>query len=893
MLPYVFRPQRASASMMLKAACFVFFTLAVSVFVPASPVVAAPLAASSAEILTVLPNGLTVYIIKDTRFPLVATRLYVRAGSADEEPRVAGISHVLEHMVFKGTQSRPKGQVARDVEALGGYLNAATSFDKTWYMTDMPAAHWRVGMEVVKDMAFHPSLDPKELESEKNVVISELESGLDSPMRRLFESLQTAALKNTVYGRPIIGYKDTIKGLTADDLRAYIRHWYQPRNMMLLVAGDVDSAAVLAHAQKLFGSLKNTSDLPVPQPADVRDAAGGPRVETSRGPWSKVYLGISFPVPGLKDLRSVDLDVLSYLLGGDGTSRFYRKYKYEKQLVDSIRVGNMSMARAGLLTITAQLDADKVDAFWQELTRDLAGLKASDFKADAITRAKFNLEDSLDRAGETLNGLASWRGVLQFDLGGEQGERNLRFAQRNVDTMQLQAALDQWVDSRQARVRVLAPQNAVLPDFEAVLQKNFPASMGRAHVAASATKAGARETVNLGAGRTLILIPDATVPYVSLDLMLPGGNALLKPEQQGLADLTARLLTDGSGKLDTQGIERWFAERAAAVSASAGMQTFTVSLTGPARFNADYFGMLHEILRKPRFDAAEVKREAADMKSAIKQRADRPLSYMFAALNPFLYSNGQVYGFDGLGSPQNLDRFSRKDAEAFWKLQSAQPWALSVAGSYDREVVLAFARSLSAPADSGIIINPPQWGTERKLDLHLPGRNQAHLLQVFKAVPPTHPDAPALMLLQSVLSGQSGLLFSRLRDEQGLAYTVTAFYRTMPEAGFMAFYIGTTPDKLEQSRKGFAEIIASLKEKTLPAKVLAAGANRLSGEYYRGLQSLESRAVEAATAAVLGHPQDFRAQLLEKAARITPEQLRETARKYLEPAGAYEVTLLP
>ena len=156
---------------------------------------AAASSVSANEVLTRLPNGLTVYILKDTRFPLVCTRLYVRTGSANEEPRHAGISHVLEHMVFKGTEHRPKGQVAREVEALGGYLNAATSFDKTWYLTDMPAAHWRTGMDVVKDMAFQAQLDPKELEAEKNVVISELQRGEDSPMRKLYENLQVAGLR--------------------------------------------------------------------------------------------------------------------------------------------------------------------------------------------------------------------------------------------------------------------------------------------------------------------------------------------------------------------------------------------------------------------------------------------------------------------------------------------------------------------------------------------------------------------------------------------------------------------------------------------------------------------------------------------------------------------------
>ena len=281
------------------------------------------------------------------------------------------------------------------------------------------------------------------------------------------------------------------------------------------------------------------------------------------------------------------------------------------------------------------------------------------------------------------------------------------------------------------------------------------------------------------------------------------------------------------------------------------------------------------------------------MKSAIRQRSDNPLAYMFSKLNPFLYPGGQPYGFDGLGTPRSLDGFDRKDVQAFWARQSGQPWVLSVAGSFDREAVLAFAQGLPAPEGEGLAVAAPDWGKDRALSLNLPGRNQAHLLQIFKTVPPTHPDAPALMLLQSVLSGQSGLLFASLRDEQGLGYTVTAFNRSMPETGFMAFYIGTTPDKLEQARRGFAGIIAEIKAKPLPKALLAAGSNRLLGEYLRERQSLADRAGEAATDAVLHYPQDFQKQLLDKAATLAPADLQAVARKYLEPANAYEVTLLP
>lgn len=841
-----------------------------------------------------LKNGLTVYIIRDSRFPLVCTRLYVGTGSANETAEQAGISHVLEHMVFKGTEKRPKGQVAQDVESLGGYLNAATSFDKTWYITDMPAKHWKTGMDVVKDMAFHPALDPAELEAEKDVIVSELKGGDDTPTRRLFEDLQVAGLAHTVYGRPIIGFEKTIRAVTADDLRAYIRTWYQPQNMMLLVAGDIDPKAVLAHAEELFGDLKNDAALPEPAPVQLEGAAGGPRVEVTYGPWNKVYLGIALPAPALGDQRSIDLDVLAYALGGDGTSQFYRKYRYEKQLVDSISVGNMSLDRAGLFYMVAQLDADKVEPFWQEFTRDLAALDAGKIAPDVIERARFNYEDGMDRAGETLDGLTSWKATVQFELGGPQGEANVRHALAAVDSARLRQAQDLWLRPDQVRVRVLAPEKAQLPDLDAILQRNWPVpAVERQKAAAAEEKVGKREIVDLGQGRTVILQPDRTIPYVSLEILRPGGNALLKPADQGLAQLTAATLTDGCGTRDLDAMERFVAERAASLSASAGVQSFTVSLTGPARFNADYFALLGDLLHKPTFAEKDVRRQADTLKAALVRRQDNPMSFMGSKVNGFLFPGGQPYGFDGLGTAENQDRFGPKDVQAFWKQQNAQPWILSVAGDFDREKVLAFARSLPVPTAPAVDVPQPAWGADKRLPLSLPGRQQAHLLLAFHAVPLDHPDAPALMLLESVLSGQSGLLFNKLRDEQGLGYTVTAFYRSLPEAGFMAFYIGTTPRNLDVARQGFSGIIKDIKTGLLPAELLAKGLNRMEGSYYRGRQSLGARADEAASERLLGQPQDFQKHLLEKAAKVTPEQLRDVARKYLLVDNMYEVTLLP
>ncbi len=295
---------------------------------------------------------------------------------------------------------------------------------------------------------------------------------------------------------------------------------------------------------------------------------------------------------------------------------------------------------------------------------------------------------------------------------------------------QLEEAIGHWLNPAMARVRVLAPENAELPDFAGIMEKNWPPRKLSVKMDWQADM-GNRETVDLDNGCQVVLIPDATVPYISLDLLMPGGNAMLKPDQQGLAELTARLLTDGSGDLDAQAMERWLSERAASMSASAGLQTFGIALTGPSRFESDYFDILRHVLLNPRLAPAELAREVNNMKAAISMRKDNPLSYMFSRITPFLFPDGQPYGYERLGDPDILDKLNVVDVRNFWTMQSGQPWILAIAGSFNREKALEFAKSLPKPRVDKFEWPVPHWGKEKDLRLTLPGRNQAHLMQIF------------------------------------------------------------------------------------------------------------------------------------------------------------------
>ncbi len=851
---------------------------------------------SPALSVTRLANGLTVAVQKDDRFPLVSLRLYVHAGSAYETPDEAGISHLLEHMVFKGTKTRPQGTVAEDIEKDGGYINASTSFDYTVYHTDMPAAQWKKGLDVLKDMAFNASLDPKALEAEKKVVIAELKRGEDSPESRLFKSLQAQTLAGTPYARPIIGYENTINSFTSDKMRAYIKRLYEPQAMLLLICGNVDVNDALAEAQRQFGGLKNDHPLPG---LDLRAEAplkNAPSINVEKGPWNKVYLGISFPAPGQQSAEAPQLDVLAQLLGGDKTSLFYREYKYNKRLVDSISVGNYSFEQRGMFYISAVLDADKLPEFWSDFTQDLAKLANVNFTQQELDRAKLNLRDDLYRSKETLGGLASKIGYFQFFDNGEQGEANYLSLVNSTDANILKRSIQTVLRPEALSASILLPENGpadTQQSLGAELRKNWPAAPGQARAGHQAVENAKTETIDLGNGRTLILMPDSTLPYVSADLVFTGGDSLVSPEQQGLASLSASLLTKGAGKYSATDIEDFQADRAASLSAGTGRQSFSLGLNAPKQFIGDMFGLLDEVLTNPTFSDEELSRVRQSQIAAIKSREDQPLGLAFRRVFPFLFGNAHPYGYLQLGTPQGLEGFTAQAVRDFWQKQRSQPWTLAVCGDFDRQAIIDAAKKLPEPGSAKMEVRTPDWGTTKELDLNLPGRNQAHLLMIFPTAPFGAPDEAGLDLLQAVLSGQGGLLFRDLRDKQSLGYTVTAIPWQTQKAGALILYIGTEPGKLEQARQGFDRVIKEIQAKPLSNQELDRGKNQLRGDYYREHQSLGSRSGEAAALSITGRPLDAERELVERAGKITPKELQALAQKYLTPDKAYIAIVKP
>ncbi|MBF0480243.1 MAG: insulinase family protein [Desulfovibrionaceae bacterium] len=848
--------------------------------------------------VTVLPNGLTVLVQEDDRFPLAALRLYAHTGSAFETPETAGISHQLEHMVFKSTQKRAQGMAAKDAEAAGGEINAATSFDYTVYVADMPAENWRLGLDIFKDMIFGARLDPAELNAERAVVLSEIDRGDDEPETRLFKTIQGMIWPGASYSWPVIGYRDTVAAFTGDALRAYVKEHYQPQSLLLVACGRVKAAEVVDEAGRLFGELRNDRAItPVAPFALARDRRE-PGISLEYGKWGKAYLSAAFPVDGVMSGKLAGIEVLAQLLGGDKTSKLHRKLKYEARLADDISVSALTLERGGALCIEATLDPAKLDAFWAALAAELAKLNALSFTGEQIERAKLNIEDGLFQAKETLGGLANKLGFFQFYGFGPEGEKNYLHALHGVDKTALGALLEEYVRPERLSLAVLAPEGenpaaAATPESLRAARLS-PWPVKEALGGAATDKAGATtEIVELAPGRKLVLIPDDTLPYTSLSLFYAGGDGLLEKNRQGLAELTARTLTRGAAGLTLSQIEDFLSGRAAQLAVSSGRDIFTLETKFPARFSRDALGLIADILAKPAFAPKELERARQNQIAAIAAQEDQPLSLAFRNLFPALFPDSH-YGYFRMGQPETLARFTAAEAAGFWARQSAMPFVMSACGQYDREEITAFAREVAGSgARERYAFVAPAWSTRRETSLTLPDRSQTHLLLIFPVSGSEGPDTPGLSLLKTALAGQSGILFRDLRDRDSLGYSVTALFWQAPKAGFLAFYIGAAPDKAGAAMDGFRDTVRNLRADLLPESDVSRAKNLLRGDYYRDRQSLRSRSMEAASLLIQGFPLDKEYRELLASQEIDASRLRELAVKYLNMESAYVLTIKP
>jgi zinc protease len=405
----------------------------------------------------VLPNGMPVIVQEHRAGDAVALQLWVRAGARDETASELGLAHYLEHMLFKGTATRPPGFVDRDVEGVGGRINAATSWDYTYYHTLLPSARAVAGLEMLADVAVNATLDAALLDQEKQVVLEEMRLNDDNPNRLLSRRLFADLFPGHPYGRQVIGTPDLIRALTRETLASFYRRHYVPESFALVVVGAVRPDEIVAAAGRAFGQLPRTGFRRLPMPAAAAPRAHADTVER---PGVSAYLGMAWPAPRLDAVDTPAVDLLVTILGQRRSSRLVQALRERTRLVSSIRAGFAAMEGAGAVLLTAQVEPAKLAAAEAAVLTELRRVREDGVTEAERRRAVTGAEAERAFAVETAEGRAVMlgRGETLWTLADE-----LAYVSRlrAVTADEIRAAARRYLDpDRYVRLALVPPAGA-------------------------------------------------------------------------------------------------------------------------------------------------------------------------------------------------------------------------------------------------------------------------------------------------------------------------------------------------------------------------------------------------------------------------------------------------
>jgi len=344
--------------------------------------------------VTKLKSGLSVLTDRMPHLESASLGVWVGAGSRDEKPDEHGISHLLEHMAFKGTKRRTAREIAEAIEAVGGDLNAATSVESTAYFCRVLKADVPLALDVLSDILSEPAFDPDELQREQNVIVQEIGAVEDAPDDLVFERLQSVAFPGQPVGRSILGTPQTVRSFDPARLRAYLARNYRGPDMLVAAAGAVDHKQVVAEAEKLFAAF-NGPAAPEPQPARF---GGGARVE--KRDLEQAHIAVALEGVPVTNDALYSLQVFTNVLGGGMSSRLFQEVREKRGLCYSIHAFHMPYSDSGIFGLYAGTDEADAPDLMRVVVDEIIGATEAINEVE-INRAKAQMKAGLLMALES------------------------------------------------------------------------------------------------------------------------------------------------------------------------------------------------------------------------------------------------------------------------------------------------------------------------------------------------------------------------------------------------------------------------------------------------------------------------------------------------------------
>lgn len=851
-----------------------------------------------------LRNGLKVLFLESKRAPVVSVQMWVKTGSADEKTGEEGISHFIEHLVFKGTEKFKVGEIASYVEGSGGELNAYTSFDQTVFYVTISKQYADVALDTISQMMGFPTFDPVEIDNEREVVCEEIKRSNDSPSRQSSQLLFSTFFKNHAYGIPVIGYEKNIREFSPEKIKKFFDSRYVPRNMTLLVVGDFDSKQMKLKVEEYFGRFKDRKVRSVKRTEEKKKS----QVVTAakKVPYNQATLNIAWPIPDARHKDVPALDILAMILGhGDG-SRLAQSLRIEEPLTNYVGTSSFTPQDDGFLYLTAGYNAENLEAILDKISVEIMDILTAEPKGHELLRVLTSLEGDEFYNLETVDGLSNKIGsfnnlfndpdyfktylaqIRKVTLGDllKVAQKYLSgnfvvTANTNREEAEVQQILETWAQDLKAGIQDALLLKGAKPEKK---PKNTFAKISLK----KSKSAIELEKVELSSGATVILRTSHDIPTLSLQAVFRGGSRKESPELLGLTEAMASVWSSGAKSLSEIEIIQKTEGMASHISSTGGKNSVRLALDCLTPFQDESIGLFEKLLCEPSFPEDLLEREKTVLLDHVKSRMDNP-NYIAAKQFMQTLFESHPYGRETGGNEETLKKITRKDVLDHWqKMFFSKNLVIAACGDFDKDKLLKKLESITSQMPKGQRLSDNFSHAGPKLQemkySHL-DREQTHIIYGYKGISLSDPDRYPLMIIQSVLAGQGGRLFINLRDKASLAYSISPMRMDGIETGYFGAYIGCSPEKAEKAISMIEVEFDKMKSQLVPEDEIERAKKYLVGRHDIDLQRNASFATSMVYDEIYGIDYQETFRFSEKVRAVDPRQVQKVAQQiFSQPA---------
>jgi|GEM_PF-88866 len=876
-----------------------------------------------------LPTGQTLYIKEDHSRPIVTIDTWVKTGSVNEVGQNNGVSHFLEHLLFKGTRQYHAGQIDRILESRGSEFNAATSDDFTHYYITTAPTYFEEALKLHADMMTHASIPVEELPKERKVVQEEINRANDNPSRQLYVQVAKMMYGQHGYALDTLGPKQNIANIPRQDILNYYHYWYRPQNFNTIIVGDINAEKVKKEVQAAFPSrgLERYGQYKAPDAQAVDFSKNKPQSTILKNPTiNQAYLAIALPGPAQQNADDVyALDIAMLALGSGKSSRLYNALIEKEPLATSVSASNYTQKYSGLVLVDVASEPGNLTKIKKEILKQLSTLREKSITPEELQKAKTQYIKDFVFENESTDGTASAIGY-NVTIGNIADYTEHVARVEAVTPERVKDVLNRYLDPGKAIISELLPEAtpintseedknnlALLDNWQKTTlshERAETAAQAKGEIPASAPKAPKVEITKtvLPNGITLITKPISDSATVAMKLFVKGGSSVeTKP---GIATLVAELLSQGSQGRNAEDLSNELESKGMNLTFSANEDYIDITGTAIQEDWGELSTILQSVLTTPRFDANEIEKKKEQIRQAIAANRDNPSSLAFENLRLSLYPN-HPYGDVGKRVEKALPGITRNDLVSYYQ-QNFQPqnMVVSLVGHVDVQAAKAFFSALYAPrtlpqdsrlrgndvsqskegqgesSDAGTATPLPKavpaLDNSETVNERKPRLSAVWIAQGWLAPSISNPtDYAALKVLNTLIgSGMSSRLFVDLREKQGLAYVVGSQYPSHKLDSMFTMYIGTDPVNTEKVLLGFKKELDRIQKELVTSKELEEAKSKLIGGFALAHDTNAAQANYLSLYEALGAGYEFDSNYPNLIRKVTENKIRQVAKRY-------------